>query len=140
MTKNEYIEKYGIEAYERRLEHSRKWKDKNRESYRERHKVSSKAWHECQRKLGYTPYCTEGYELIENYSIALKDEFDPKKWHLHHRDENLHGKKWLMKNNQYYNLTPDKLIWLPYSEHRSDSAVSAKHPELSKWHQRIYDR
>jgi hypothetical protein len=83
------------------------------------------------RKLGKSPYCSVNYELIENYELAKADEFDPMKWHLHHRLENYWSSDTLMKKGIYFNVNPEALIWLPYEEHMKD-----RYCKNSKWHKR----
>lgn len=111
--------------------------DKNwSENHKDYNKKRNAEWNKARRLEGSTKYCRLGFDKIENYDLAKADNFDTKLWHLHHRDENLHGTKWLKSNKQYFNLTPDKLIWLPYDEHKADAALSVTHPERSKWHKR----
>lgn len=133
-TKKELIEKYGIEWYNAYKERSLK----NRNS--EKSRVTNNAWRIKNRNNGKTQFCTNDYEQIENYELALADNFDRTKWVLHHRDEQFWKHSTLKERGEYYNLTPDKLIWLPASEHKSDSGLSYYYPERSIWHQRIYDR
>ena len=90
---------------------------------------------ERDRKLGKTPYCSANYELIENYESAKADNFDPKKWHLHHRLENYWSTSTLIKKGIYFDINPEALIWLPYEEHMKD-----RHCKNSKWHQRSLER
>jgi len=168
MKKAEFIERYGEEKYNemliktkervfanrknnpgsRHLEYL-KWKD-NLEAY-EKHKENKKIWNlnnqeKCKeyranrRENGLTKYCTVNYELIENYELAKKDNFNYNKWHLHHRLENYWSKDTLIRKNLYYNVSPESLIWLPANEHKSDCSLSTHKPELSTWHQRILER
>lgn len=143
MTKNEYIKKYGEEAYrikcKRHLESNKKWIEKNKERWRKYHNNLNGCLKKKRREKGITYYCRENYELIENYELAKADNFDPKKWHLHHRLENYWSSKTLIRKGLYYNVNPEALIWLPNKEHNSDKSLSTLHPELSKWHKRMLE-
>lgn len=99
--------------------------------FKEYEKGKMHEYWERDRKIGKTPYCSINYELIENYELAKADEFDPKKWHLHHRLENYWSTDTLMKKGLYFNINPEALIWLPYEEHMKD-----RYCKNSKWHQR----
>lgn len=162
MTKAEYIEKYGEEAYQRKLNSARKYHSKNKEKikeyydnwYADNKELKSelhKQWryenkeqynnlrnnrYSNKRENGISHYCSINCKLIENYELAKLDNFNANKWHLHHRLENYYSSETLIRKGLYYNLNPEALIWLPADEHKSDSSLSTHHPELSKWHQR----
>lgn len=147
MTKNEFIKRYGEEAYELKLEQTRNWKKRNRERHNavsktwqkqnsERYKANVNDWFKEQRKLGWSVYCKENYEQIENYDIAKVDEFDPKKWELHHKKEEFFSAKTLKDYNMYFDVQPEDLIWLPKNVHRSDAVVSSYDPTKSEYHQK----
>lgn len=110
MKKEECIEKYGLEAYQKRLEQTRKWKrehseqrreynrkwiqehpeqakeqqrkwrEENRERYNEQHRN-----YERQNRAMFAFVIPEEKELIENYEMAKADNFDG--WDVHHRLE-----------------------------------------------------
>ena len=122
-----------------RLEHPNYKKEYNNNHGKENIEYSKKSYNN-SRKIGKTYFCTENYELIENYELAKADNFDPKKWHLHHRLENYWSHATLKRKGLYYNVNPEALIWLPADEHHSDKSLSVHHPELSKWHQRRLER
>lgn len=135
------------EAYNKKLERFREWYRKNKnkafelnKKWREEHPDAYKIKEKENRQKGKTKFCLENYELIENYDLAKADNFDRKKWHLHHRLENYWSQKILKKKHLYYSVNPEALIWLPANEHQYDRSLSVKHPELSKWHQRILER
>lgn len=139
MKKKEFIEKYGEDAWKRNLDNAKKWRINNRERQRE---LERKFWKGKTTKLrsnGITKYCNKDFELIENYELAKADNFDKKKWRLHHRLENYWSQETLKKKHLYYNVNPEALIWLPYEEHKKDASLSTFHPELSKWHKRILE-
>lgn len=147
MKKDEYIAKYGEAAYEEYKLKNRNWCKEHREQrnqlnkkwckeHREQHYQTNKKWVEGRRITGCTRYCNENYDLIENYELAKSDNFDPKKWHLHHRLENYWSKATLKRKGLYDNVNPEALIWLPYDEHKKDASLSTFHPELTKWHKR----
>jgi len=150
MKKEEFIEKFGEDAWNARLASARKYNSTHR---KERKKLND-AWKENNkprylklrfdrghylRSIGSTRYCSKDFELIENYELAKADNFDPKKWHLHHRLENYWTRETLIEKHLYYSVNPESLIWLPVKEHRADSCISKFHPELSKWHKRILE-
>lgn len=113
-----------------RLEHPGYKKEYNETHKKENINYSSKCKSK-SRNNGKTAFCTKNYELIENYELAKKDNFDTKKWHLHHRLENYWSSSSLKRKKLYYNLNPEALIWLPYEEHMKD-----RNNKNSKWHQR----
>ena len=101
------------------------------QEFKEYERCKTREYWERDRKLGKTRYCSVNYELIENYELAKADEFDPMKWHLHHRLENYWSSDTLKKKGLYYDINPEALIWLPYEEHMKD-----RYCKNSKWHQR----
>lgn len=128
MTKAEYIERYGIEAYEM---HKAKTKADSKKLYndpirREIHKERTRNWH--KEHYHYDPertkqkYVEDGrYDLIENYELAKADDFN--NWCIHHRIE-LHPdysirytREALIKLEIYYNRPPNELIWMKSDEH-----------------------
>ena len=54
-------------------------------------------------------------ELIENYDKAIEDKSQT--WICHHRLEEFVSSKWLKKHNDYYNVSPNELIFLTKKEH-----------------------
>lgn len=161
MKKDEFIAKYGEDAYELWKQQTRKWRKEHKEQYKlinrkwheehkeqskqlhknwseehkEQHKQLNKNWREEQRINGKTTFCTKNYEIIENYELAKIDNFDKTKWHLHHRLENYWSSTTLKRKGLYYGLNPEALIWLPANEHLMD-----RHKKNSKWHQRILEQ
>ena len=113
-----------------RLEHPDYKKEYNEAHRKENRDYSSKCKTK-NRKIGKTPYCKENYDFIENYELAKADNFDRKKWHLHHRLENYWSYATLKRKGLYYNTNPEALIWLPADEHMKD-----RNSKNSKWHQR----
>lgn len=146
-------ENYTEETWQKFLEKSRETYRKKKEYYNEKskqwrleHPGYKKEYNETHKKEninynnnyktksrnnGKTAFCTKNYELIENYELAKADNFDPKKWHLHHRLENYWSSATLKRKKLYYNLNPEALIWLPANEHFID-----RNKKNSKWHQR----
>ena len=149
MTKEEFIEKRGIEAWEHHLKVCKEYRLKNKEKRKEWNRnwqinnndtmkeLRKKCSHK-RREMGKSQYCEENYDLIENYEQAKADNF--KDWHLHHRLEKYWSRNKLKKKLLYYKVNPEALIWLPEKEHKYDSSISFSHPELSKWHQRSLER
>lgn len=114
MKKDEFIERYGEEAYQKCLECSKRWREKNRkkhleavrnwqknhkEEYRETNHKSVKNWIQNhperykeqkrnwfrQNKNMFAYVLPEEKCLIENYDKALADNFEG--WDIHHRLE-----------------------------------------------------
>lgn len=161
MTKEEFISKYGEDAYEQHKLKNRNWYEQHKDQCKQLHKKwgeqhkdqlnsinrkwyekhkeqcyqTNKKWKEKHRIIGYTPYCTKNYDLIENYELAKADNFDPTKWHLHHRLENYWSKTTLKRKDLYYDVNPEALIWLTYDEHMKD--IRCKN---SKWHKRSLEK
>lgn len=141
----EHREHYRQLAKAWRKEHKdyhRDWCEQHKEQYsqqqrdwREQHKDYHRDREKDRRIKGCTPYCTKNYDLIANYELAKADNFDPKKWRLHHLLENYWSKATLKMKGLYYDVNPEALIWLPYDEHKRD--IRCKN---SKWHKRILEK
>jgi len=114
MKKDEYIAKYGKAAWEQYKVHHNRLNKNWRQDHKEQDKQLNKKWYEQQHKErcinGRTRYCRENYDLIENYELAKADNFDPKKWHLHHRLENYWSSATLKRKGLYDNVNPEALI------------------------------
>ena len=78
--------------------------------------------------------------FISFFMVAKADNFNPKKWHLHHRLENYWSHTTLKRKGLYYNVNPEALIGLAYEKHNKDASLSTFHPELTKWHKRILEK
>lgn len=140
MTKAEYIERYGIEAWEHHLIVSREWIKKNKQKHidatrkcheqnNEHYKNYKKVWNKNNRLLHsklsgktFQAFCIESeWELIENYELAKADNFIG--WHCHHRlelhpDYSIRFKAdSLKKLDLYYNRPARELIFLTHAEH-----------------------
>lgn len=149
MTKKEFIERYGEEAYQRRLEYKKRYREAHREQIRERDKKyretykeqiieRQKKWRETHKeqrretKRNYErnkrhmfAFCIpEEIEQIENYELAKADNFSG--WDIHHRLECVETggevnrtAKELQDLGFYYNRPANELIFLTKSEHTS---------------------
>ena len=131
MIKKEFIERYGEEAYQRRLEYRKQHYQQHKEQYKQymkqykqQHREEIKQYDRKYNKM--FAYCIpEQIEQIENYQFAKKDNFDG--WHIHHRLEthNSDGEKRLVNLSReelialdmYYNRPANELIFLTASEH-----------------------
>lgn len=132
--RQEHREQYNYQQIKWHQEHREQYNQISKnwyEKHREQRYQANKKHVEQHRIKGRTPYCTKNYDLIENYELAKMDNFDPKKWHLHHRLENYWSKSTLKRKGLYYDVNPEALIWLPSEEHMKD--INCKD---SKWHQR----
>ena len=148
MTKKDYIEKYGEEAYQKKLEHQRQYYQQHREEkkqYYQQHKDEIRE----ERKQYYQQYyqqhkdeireekrqymrkynsmfafcIPEEIQQIENYELAKKDNFIG--WCIHHRLECVETgavvnstKQDLIDWGIYFNRPASELIFLTNSEHR----------------------
>jgi hypothetical protein len=153
MTKQELIDKHGLEWYEdfkKRMNEYCKKKCRDDSGYHERKLKRNSAWYYAlkedteykdynnERNKRYRrntrwkqrKYVIDGrIDLIENYRLAEADSFEG--WTIHHRKEiGLDGKvsytqKQLIDKGLYYDRPPDELIWLTNSEHKKlhNSAV-----------------
>ena len=66
--------------------------------------------------LNFKKYCPEHYQEILNYALALKDDFDG--WVCHHINGEQFTRKWLKKNNMYFNRTdPHEFRFMTKAEH-----------------------
>ena len=172
MKKDEFIAKYGEEAWEHHLIVSREWIKKNKQKHvdatikcrkqkPEYYKKCSdennvkyaelkKNWskeHRIQINAKYRPelkrkhnktisgkfkkYCSDALCKIENYYIALEDDFNG--WCIHHRLE-LHPdnsirytQKSLKELNLYFNRPANELIFLRNEEHTKLHHLNSKH-------------
>ena len=65
-------------------------------------------------------YCRHP-ELIENYDKAISDMTQV--WEVHHHKEELYSQKELKERGEYYDVSPEELIFLTSTEHHKiDSA------------------
>lgn len=145
MNKEQYIEKYGEEAYDKKREATRKWTEQNRERHlskmkewyeqnKEQYLAKKKEWYEqnsedvkqyqkeyyeSKRRGDPFGYCSAPLNKIENYNLAAKDNFEG--WSLHHkleiRDGYINTVEDLKLMNLYYNRPACELIYLKKSEH-----------------------
>lgn len=60
-------------------------------------------------------YCDKP-ELIENYDKAVSDKTQI--WHCHHRLEEFVSIEYLRKHHDYFNVSPNELIFLTKAEHK----------------------
>ena len=142
---------------ERHSAASREWRKQNHEYYKEtyykdniKYSESKKKWrreHSIEYNARYRPqikkrlvktltshfkrYCADAICLIENYYIALQEDF--KGWCIHHRLE-LHSDNSvrftshsLKKLNLYYNRPASELIFLRSEEHIKMHHLNKKH-------------
>lgn len=142
MKKEEFIKKYGIEKYQRRIELNREIHLKKRLNDPEWEKTrSKKKYKKLKEKIEINPeiktklsvervrfrqrsYVEDGrIDLIENYELAKADNFNG--WEIHHKIE-LHPdgsvrftSKSLKDIGLYYNRPATELIWLTAFEHNS---------------------
>ena len=66
-------------------------------------------------------------ELIENYEKAIADTTQT--WEVHHRREEFYSCKELIERGEYYDVSPEELIFLTKSEHNK---IDSRCKRLSK--------
>jgi len=59
-------------------------------------------------------YCRSP-ELIENYDLAISD--NTQTWEVHHRKEAFYSQEELKERGEYFDVSPEELIFLTKSEH-----------------------
>lgn len=119
MTKNEFIEKYGEEAYQRKLEQKKQYYQQNKEKkleyqkqYNQQHREENKQY----QKQYYKQYREERIEYIKQYNQQYKEKIREykkqyykqyreernqysKQYNQQHRDEiNQYKKQWYRKH------------------------------------------
>lgn len=137
MKKEEYIKKYGLDAYNRKAEANRLRTREWYKSHKEQHSNANKQWnrkHKVYKRNYMRNYgqmfafvISNEKDKIENYQLALNDDF--KGWQIHHRLEThtsdgikrLHSLsvKELKALDMYYNRPAKELIFLKVSDHTS---------------------
>ena len=68
-------------------------------------------------------------ELIENYNKAVSDTSQI--WEVHHRREEFYSQKELIERGEYYDVSPEDLIFLTIEEH---SKIDSKCKRVGKAH------
>lgn len=90
-------------------------------------------------KPNYRCFCRYP-ELIENYEKAVADTTQT--WEVHHRKEELYSQKELIERGEYFDVSPEELIFLTPAEHNKiDSrckriSEAMKGKKLSEEHKR----
>lgn len=74
-------------------------------------------------------YCRHP-ELIENYALAVADAMQT--WDVHHRKEELYSYKELIERNEYFDVSPEELVFLTPSEHHKIDSCCKRLSEAHK--------
>lgn len=74
-------------------------------------------------------YCRHP-EFIENYDKAIAD--DTQIWDVHHRKEEFYSLKELKERGEYYDVSPEELIFLTREEHDRMDSKCRRHSEARK--------
>ena len=74
-------------------------------------------------------------ELIENYGKAIADTTQV--WDCHHRREELYPYKELIERGEYFDVSPDELIFLTHAEHQKIDSKCKRHSEAMKNHKSL---
>lgn len=69
-------------------------------------------------------------ELIENYDRAIADEEHT--WDCHHRKEEFYSYKELKERGEYYDVSPDDLIFLTREEHNKIDSCCKRNGEAHR--------
>jgi len=76
-------------------------------------------------------FCPDHYKEIENYELALADNF--KGWICHHKNGEEFSKEWLIKNNMYYDRKdPLEFRFLPTTAELSKKYGIPSHMAVHK--------
>ena len=78
-------------------------------------------------------YCRHP-ELIENYELAIADKTQI--WEVHHRREELYSQKELKKRGEYFDVSPEELIFLTIAEHHKMDSMCKRTSEALKGRKR----
>lgn len=74
-------------------------------------------------------YCRHP-ELIENYDLAIADRTQI--WDVHHRLEELYSQEELIERGEYYDVSPEDLIFLTKAEHHNMDSKCKRASEAQK--------
>lgn len=80
-------------------------------------------------KRYFERYC-DNIANVENYEAAKKDDF--KGWNCHHRKEELYSQKELKERNEYFDVSPEDLIFLTVAEHKKLESHCKRQSEAMK--------
>lgn len=69
-------------------------------------------------------------ELIENYANAIAD--NTQTWEVHHRKEEFYSQKELIERGEYFDISPEELIFLTKSEHNKIDSHCKRTSEAMK--------
>lgn len=76
-----------------------------------------------------TCYCRHP-ELIENYDKAIAD--NSQTWEVHHRKEEFYSYKELVERGEYFDVSPEDLIFLTKEEHNKIDSHCKRNSEANK--------
>lgn len=77
----------------------------------------------------YRCYCRNP-EKIENYDKAISDTTQT--WEVHHHREEFYSQKELKERGEYYDVSPEELIFLTPTEHRKIDSACKRMSEAQK--------
>ena len=115
---DEYRKKHRKEAND----FSKNYYKLNKEKIKEKARLYKKA-----HRL-YMKYCPDDYIHIQNYELALKDDF--KGWHCHHKIGIKYSREEMIKMNLLYNRPAYELIFLPTTKKKSLETGIISHKAL----------
>lgn len=131
--RNQKPEYYKAKSDENNIKYAelkRKWAKEHRIQTNAKYRPELKHKHKKTISGKFKKYCCDALCQVENYYIALQDNFEG--WCIHHRLE-LHPdrslrftKKSLQDLNLYYNRPANELIFLTNSEHTIIHSISRK--------------
>lgn len=78
----------------------------------------------------YSGFFCRHPELIENYDKAIADTTQT--WECHHRREELYSQKELIERGEYFDVSPEELIFLTPNEHRKIDSYCRRNSEARK--------
>ena len=74
-------------------------------------------------------------ELIENYAEAIADTTQI--WEVHHRREEFYSYAELIERGEYFDVSPEELIFLTRAEHRKIDSKCKRQSEALKNHKAL---
>ena len=133
MTKIEFIERYGEEAYKRRLECQKQYREQHKEEikqYREKNKQYQKQYreqHKEEAKQYYQQHKEQKQQYLKQYYQQHKEQ--KKQYYQQHREEiNKYQKQWNRKNIAMF------AYCIPEEWEQIENYESAKKDSFKGWH------
>jgi hypothetical protein len=83
------------------------------------------------KSIHHIKFCPNHYKEIENYQLALNDNFEG--WVCHHRNGEQFSREWLKQNKMYFNREdPHEFIFVPLTDEMANKYGVPTHSALHK--------